>query len=197
LTKERVLVVLAEDVKKMLEDKEGLIHISEKEVMDLIKKGFFVDREKAEVNEEWRQIIPYVVMADGGKILLMKRTKKQSESRLHNLYSIGVGGHINDEDSKDPIEAFKKGMKREIEEEVDADIKELKFLGVINDLSSPVSRVHLGILYLAEVSFREIKEKELFEWKLVEVEELSDYEEGMEGWSKIALNGLKGHLMRN
>ena len=197
MTKERVLVVLAEDVKKMLEDKEGLIHISEKEVMDFIKKGFFVDREKAEVNEEWRQIIPYVVMADGGKILLMKRTKKQSESRLHNLYSIGVGGHINDEDSKDPIEAFKKGMKREIEEEVDADIKELKFLGVINDLSSPVSRVHLGILYLAEVSFREIKEKELFEWKLVKVEELSDYEEGMEGWSKIALNGLKGHLMRN
>jgi len=197
LTKEKVLVVPSEDVKKMLEGKEGLVDISEKEVMDLIKNGVFVDREKAEVNEGWRQVIPYVVMIDGEKVLLMKRTKKQTESRLHNLYSIGVGGHINDEDSKDPIEAFKKGMKREIEEEVDVDIKEMEFLGVINDLSSPVSKVHLGILYLAEVSFRGIREKELFEWKLVEVEELFDYEEGMENWSKIALNGLKDHLMQN
>ncbi len=197
MTKEKVLVVPSEDVKKMLEGKEGLVDISEKEVMDLIKNGVFVDREKAEVNEGWRQVIPYVVMIDGEKVLLMKRTKKQTESRLHNLYSIGVGGHINDEDSKDPIEAFKKGMKREIEEEVDVDIKEMEFLGVINDLSSPVSKVHLGILYLAEVSFRGIREKELFEWKLVEVEELFDYEEGMENWSKIALNGLKDHLMQN
>jgi len=197
LTKERVLVVPTEDVRGVLGDMEGLVYVSKEKVEELIRKGFFVEREKAELNEEWRQIIPYIVMIDKGKVLLMKRTKKQSESRLHGLYSVGVGGHINDEDSQDPVEAFKKGMEREIKEEVDVDIKKLELLGVINDLSSPVSRVHLGILYLAEVSFRRIKEKELFEWKLVKMEEVFDYEEGMEGWSKIALNGLKDHLMQS
>ena len=197
MTKERVLVVPTEDVRGVLGDMEGLVYVSKEKVEELIRKGFFVEREKAELNEEWRQIIPYIVMIDKGKVLLMKRTKKQSESRLHGLYSVGVGGHINDEDSQDPVEAFKKGMEREIKEEVDVDIKKLELLGVINDLSSPVSRVHLGILYLAEVSFRGIKEKELFEWKLVKMEEVFDYEEGMEGWSKIALNGLKDHLMQS
>lgn len=192
-----MLVVLTEDVRGVLGDMEGLVYVSKEKVEELIRKGFFVEREKAELNEEWRQIIPYIVMIDKGKVLLMKRTKKQSESRLHGLYSVGVGGHINDEDSQDPVEAFKKGMEREIKEEVDVDIKKLELLGVINDLSSPVSRVHLGILYLAEVSFRRIKEKELFEWKLVKMEEVFDYEEGMEGWSKIALNGLKDHLMQS
>ncbi|MCD6449241.1 MAG: NUDIX domain-containing protein [Thermotogaceae bacterium] len=197
MKEEKVLVVTAKEVSKVLNNAEGLVCVDENTIMNLIRKGFFVERSKAEINEEWRQIIPYVVMVDRGKVLLMKRTKKQSEKRLHNLYSIGVGGHINDEDSNNPVEAFKKGMKREINEEVDARVRELKFLGVINDLSSPVSRVHLGVLYLAEASFKEMKEKELFEWELVEINKLHEYREGMEGWSKIALDGLKKHLMQS
>ena len=197
MNEEKVLVVSSEDAMETLGGREGLVYVDERTVLKLIKKGFFVERSEAEVNEKWRQVIPYVVMVDSGRVLLMRRTIKQSEKRLHNLYSIGVGGHINNDDSKNPVEAFRRGMEREINEEVAAEMKELDFLGVINDLSSSVSRVHLGILYIAYVSFVEMKEKELFEWKLVEPEKLSEYEEGMEGWSRIALTGLKDILMRS
>ncbi len=192
----KVLVVQSEFVRNFLKCQEGMIAVSEKDAFSLLESGFFVDRDLAEVNENWRQIIPYVVMIDSGKVLLMKRTENQTEKRLHNLYSIGVGGHIEEGDGRTPFEAFWNGMNREIHEEVDADVKEMKFVGLINDLSSEVSRVHLGYMYLAYVNFREMREKDLFEWKLVPLEELEDYEEGMEGWSKIALSGLRSILMQ-
>ena len=192
----KVLVVQSEFVRNFLKCQEGMIAVSEKDALSLLESGFFVDRDLAEVNENWRQIIPYVVMIDSGKVLLMKRTENQTEKRLHNLYSIGVGGHIEEGDGRTPFEAFWNGMNREIHEEVDADVKEMKFVGLINDLSSEVSRVHLGYMYLAYVNFREMREKDLFEWKLVPLEELEDYEEGMEGWSKIALSGLRSILMQ-
>ncbi len=171
-----------------------MVYVKEKDALDILNGGFFVLRDVAEVNENWRQVIPYIVMVDDGRVLLMRRTDKQSEKRLHGLFSIGVGGHIEEKDGQTPKEAFLNGMRREIIEEVDADVISLKFVGIINDLSTPVSRVHVGYMYIAHVVFRTMREKELFEWNLVDINELEKYREGMEGWSQIALNGLKYYL---
>ncbi len=192
--KEKVLVVPAELFK---DHQEGLVEIPEKKAFEMLKMGFFVDREEAETNESWRQTIPYVAFLDSGKILLVKRTEKQSERRLHNLYSIGIGGHINDSDGENPVEAFKNGIFREIEEEVDADILDLKFVGLINDLSKEVSRVHIGFFYVAEAKVNGIREKENFEWKMIDLCDLEKFEEGMENWSKISANWLKSNLLRS
>jgi len=194
--KEKILIVSTDVVMRFLEGKEGLVLVPERDAMYLLEGGFFVERERAEVNENWRQIIPYVVMIDSGKVLLMRRTERQTEKRLHNLYSIGVGGHIEEEDGRTPYEAFWSGMRREIHEEVDADVKDLEFVGIINDLSSEVSRVHVGFMYVAQVHFKGVREKDMFEWKLVDFDQLASYEEGMEGWSRIAMDGLRYYLSR-
>ena len=190
---EKVLVVPSDLFRGF---REGLVEISEEDALKIITSGFFVDRDRAEINEDWRQTIPYVTFVDNGRILVVKRTENQSEKRLHNLYSIGIGGHINDSDGKDPTEAFKKGLFREIEEEIDAEIFDLKFIGLINDLSKEVSRVHIGFFYLANSRVIDIKEKENFEWELLDFKDLEGLEEGMENWSKIAAKWLKSNLLR-
>jgi ADP-ribose pyrophosphatase YjhB (NUDIX family) len=113
----------------------------------------FCPREEAERDESGRQIIPYVVLRNEKRYLLMRRTNRQGESRLHDKYSIGVGGHINPEDGRNPWQAFERGMRREIDEEVNVDISSLEYLGILNDLSTAVSRVHIGIVYIASVAF--------------------------------------------
>ncbi len=176
---------------------EGLVKILERDRIKLLKGAFFVPRFEAESNESWRQVIPYVMILDGQKILLVKRTKCQTEERLHGLYSIGIGGHVNDTDGNNPVEAFNKGLHREISEEVHVDLKSLKFIGLINDLSTEVSRVHVGFLYVANAKIFGVREENNFEWHLVKVSDLEKFEEGMENWSRIAMKWLKSNHLQN
>ncbi len=155
--KEKVLVV---DVDRLgeLVTRDGLLALP----LEYIKKsielyGCFVPREEAERDESGRQIIPYVILRNEKRYLLMRRTNRQGESRLHDRYSIGVGGHINPEDGRNPWQAFERGMRREIDEEVNVDISSLEYLGILNDLSTAVSRVHIGIVYIASVAFHGFK----------------------------------------
>ncbi len=189
---EDVLVLRSSD----LNIPEGLIYLEEKEAVSLLKEGFFLDRSVAEGDERFRQVIPYVVLLEDGKVLLVRRTERQGEKRLHGLYSIGIGGHVRKEDGRDPVEAFWHGLWRELEEEVDVNLERLDFIGLINDLSSEVSRVHLGFLFIGEGKIRGIREEEMFEWWIVKVEDLENYSERMEGWSRLALEGLKSYLSR-
>jgi predicted NUDIX family phosphoesterase len=189
--KEKVLVV---DVDRLgeLVTRDGLLALP----LEYIKKtvelyGCFVPREEAERDESGRQIIPYVILRNEKRYLLMRRTNRQGESRLHDKYSIGVGGHINPEDGRNPWQAFERGMRREIDEEVNVDISSLEYLGILNDLSTAVSRVHIGIVYIASVAFHGFNEKDKFTGSMVEFEELEMHREKMETWSQIVMNWLK------
>jgi len=142
---EMVLVVPTSKVIELLGSKTGIVEVEEQKIQQLIQKeGLFIPRNQAEQDESFQQIIPYVVMKNNGQILLLLRTSKQGEKRLHDKYSLGVGGHINNLDDQKPWNAFLKGMKREITEEVDVEIHSIDYIGIINDTSTPVSRVHLG-----------------------------------------------------
>ena len=57
--------------------------------------GTYVPRPRAETDRSLKQIIPYLVLRDGDRIFLMKRTSAGGDARLHDLYSVGVGGHLN------------------------------------------------------------------------------------------------------
>jgi len=187
---EKVLVVPTEDVERLCNKRHGLIFVNEYDIISLIEnKGFFVDRNSAETDESIRQVIPYIVLREENKFLLFKRTSKQGEKRLHNQITIGVGGHINTDDSLEPLEAFKNGLIREINEEVDVDIKSLNYVGVINVVDTPVSRVHVGICYVADVKYKGLKEKD----KFIELftENPREYFEEMEGWSKTVVQSLE------
>ncbi|MCD6103046.1 MAG: NUDIX hydrolase [Thermotogaceae bacterium] len=190
-----VLVVPTSKVIELLGSKTGIVEVEEQKIQQLIQKeGLFIPRNQAEQDESFQQIIPYVVMKNNGQILLLLRTSKQGEKRLHDKYSLGVGGHINNLDDQKPWNAFLKGMKREITEEVDVEIHSIDYIGIINDTSTPVSRVHLGLLYIAEVNFKGIREKDMFMYWWKNFEELQQYTKLMEGWSFLTYQELKRRM---
>ena len=58
-------------------------------------------RPRSEVEEDpgFKQIIPYVVFRSGDGVFCYTRGKSQGEARLHRLRSLGVGGHVSEEDA--------------------------------------------------------------------------------------------------
>ncbi|AMW33807.2 DNA mismatch repair protein MutT [Fervidobacterium islandicum] len=181
--KEKVLVVKTEEIERLCKGKTGVVKVPQEEFFSVLKDGFFVEREKAEYDESMRQVIPYIVLKEGDEYIFFRRTANQTEKRLHNLITLGVGGHLNIEDSQDPVECFENGLKRELAEEVDVELKSLRYVGLINEIENPVSRVHVGVLYIADVKYNGVVEKENF----VELrsKRLQDYVGEMEGWAKV------------
>ena len=156
------------------------------------ERSFFMPRAEVEDDPGYQQIIPYVVFRHGDRYLLTRRLKASSEKRLRQLYSLGVGGHINpgDVDQGDPV---MDGLRREFEEEVDyAGEVRATLLGLINDDSSPVSRVHLALAFLVEGDSAEISIKETTKLagELLTLEEMRMYYLEMESWSQIVYDRL-------
>ena len=125
-------------------------------MLDLIAaKHFFVARADAEVRPKWRQIIPYVIVMHGDEVFTLRRLRKQTEARLHDKVSIGVGGHIN------PGHDVLAGLHKELDEEIAInDPYDLEFAGILNDESTEVSRVHLGAVYVLRASTANVRVRE-------------------------------------
>ncbi|MGJ8454277.1 NUDIX domain-containing protein [Pseudothermotoga sp. U03pept] len=189
---EKVLVIPTHEVERLTNGEKGVIEVKIDHIKKIIEEqGRFITRDFAEYDEELRQVIPYVVMKTDQGILLLRRTDKQGEKRLHNKYSVGVGGHIRFEDSPDPWQAFVNGMTREINEEVKVQLLDLKYIGLINDTASSVSRVHVGLLYLATVIFYGLNEPDMFEHAFRSLDSFDELEKNLEGWSYLTVVKLK------
>jgi predicted NUDIX family phosphoesterase len=153
---------------------------------------FFMARAKVEDDPNYQQIIPYVVFRHGDLYFLTHRLRASSEKRLRKQYSLGVGGHINpgDLEAGDPIQ---DGLKREWEEEVIYDGSfEAKLIGLLNDESSPVSKVHLGVVFLVDGDTPNIaiRETDKLAGELLTLEEMRIYYLGMESWSQMVYDRL-------
>lgn len=161
----------------------------------VFQKCFFKLRDSVESDESIKQIIPYVVFINkANDVFLVKRTKKQSEKRLHEKLSVGIGGHINpSDDAIQPTMTFFNGLNREINEEMHIkNIQRLDYKGVIYDTENSVSRVHLGLLFLAQAESVEIKETENFSGRWISTNDLKNMDiSNMETWSQIALKALE------
>ncbi|HZQ46580.1 MAG TPA: hypothetical protein VFC07_06190, partial [Verrucomicrobiae bacterium] len=59
----------------------------------------YLNRSEAELDKRYKQLIPYVLLICNGRILRYRRGKGGQETRLHGLYSVGIGGHISEEDN--------------------------------------------------------------------------------------------------
>jgi predicted NUDIX family phosphoesterase len=147
-TQESVLVVPSSIVKAVAPNVFNRIVDPVKAAVS--KHSQFLERDLAEEDESYKQVIPYVIVRHDDCYLLMRRTKKQTESRLHDLYSLGIGGHINDADIPgENQDLLTCGMRRELVEEIDIESEvACELVGIINDDSTPVARVHLGFVYL-------------------------------------------------
>jgi predicted NUDIX family phosphoesterase len=156
------------------------------------EQSFFMPRAEVEEDPSYQQIIPYVVFRHGDRYLLTRRLRASTEKRLRQQYSLGVGGHINPGDLEhgDPV---MDGLRREFEEEVVYEgAIEATLLGLINDESAPVSKVHLALAFLVEGSSPEIaiRETKKLAGELLTLEEMRIYYLEMESWSQIVYDRL-------
>jgi len=168
----------------------------------------FMRRGDAELDFDFKQLIPYVlfIYRDSSRnrteAFAYLRGKGQGEKRLLSRWSVGVGGHINSDDSlcsgEERTDLFTSGAMREIKEEVvlNAPIRSFRKVGLVNDDSTEVGRVHLGVVCVVELERPEMSsnEPDLLEAKFRDVDELlqemRERSERFESWSILALREL-------
>lgn len=187
---EDVLVVSNDLLTDLVNNKKRhLISIEKDKIFRFVLNNYsFMERQKAEYNYNYKQVIPYILINFGGDFLLLKRTKKQTEKRLHDKYSLGIGGHINPSVSDKYENIIMEGLYKELNEEISCpDLNEFDFKGILYDDSTSVSKVHLGLVFVAVLNtpdFR-ILEPHKMTASWVERGRLGDYYDGFESWSKI------------
>ena len=154
------------------------------------REGEFRPRAEVEVDRSWKQVIPYLVLRDGPRYFLMRRTQAGGDARLHDRWTIGVGGHLNPGDGD-----LAGGLRREWGEEVVADFEpEFELLGLLNDDTGAVGAVHVGAVYIADAGGRavEIRETEKLIGTFADPVEVAARIELMESWSALVFEHLEG-----
>jgi predicted NUDIX family phosphoesterase len=191
--------------KLMSYKKKGLIKGNSEVLKRIVQNGLFRRRSELEEDPSFKQIISYAIISNkepersgvrqSQSFYLFKRTSRQTEKRLHNKFSLGVGGHMNPNDSMEPKEQYLiDELKRELNEEVrllnGCLIEDIEFIGFINDDTIPVGRVHVGLLYNIHVSNKEVyineTDKMTADW--IDKPDLAAFYEGMETWTRITFD---------
>lgn len=161
-------------------------------LLDICSKNYrFFDRDKAEADPSYKQLIPYVTIISD-QVLCLERTSAQSEERLHGKISLGVGGHINPDDTSPNFqELIRKAMFRELTEELWIEPTEPILVGLINDQSNPVGAVHLGLHYILKSAQRPlVRETDKMKALWCAPPQLAALRPRMETWSQILLPKL-------
>jgi len=168
---------------------KGLITEGAGQLATVVERcGVFVDRAEAETDPTHKQIIPYAVVRHLDSYFLLERKRTQGEQRLHNKFSIGVGGHINPSEGGQSADVIHNGLTREQNEElhIGAGYQE-RFVGLINDDTTEVGRVHLGALFEIDSTSPEVTVRETHKmqgtWALIGT--LQESYERLETWSQI------------
>ncbi len=198
---EQILVILADRMptgfasEQLIRDEQGFAPLVD---------ARFIDRGLAESDERYRQVIPYVLLHQSGRWFSYARTRQGREPRLHDRRSLGIGGHINPTDLSGPVDALRStpmeelalAARREIAEEVTGlGLPVLTWLGFICSQVSDVERVHLGVVYVAEVRTSAIDltiEGKMTDARFVDMDELRRDRGAYEGWSRIVIDYLLG-----
>jgi predicted NUDIX family phosphoesterase len=146
--------------------------------------GRFEPRSAMEADAGFKQIIPYLVLRDGDRYFLMRRTRAGGDARLHDAWSIGVGGHVNPGDVD-----LAGGLLREWTEELVADfVPAFRLVGLLNDDTTEVGRVHLGAVYLADAAGRPvaIRETDKLTGAFATSAQVAEVADRLETWSRLA-----------
>lgn len=165
------------------------------------QRSYLMDRDYCETDITHLQLLPYVLIAnkqDGiTKYFTYRRGNKGNENRLHDLFSIGVGGHVEEAPTNvKPLESvIVECAKREIEEEIGVTVAPSTLLCalanalVIYDCSNDVGQVHLGIamtVFVDDVNTGQIEEGVISDTGWYTACELRAM--NLESWSSIILS---------
>ncbi len=156
-------------------------------------EGLWISRCDAEYDVSLKQLIPYVVVKKSGTGAIACYRRRGSEERLHGLWSVGIGGHINEGDrgssGGNGWEAVQNCVNRELFEELGITSAGFvcRFLGVINEEITEVGNVHLGLVFKIVLDEHQhiLPGDELgcFQW--VQAEKIDRLE--LELWSRLAM----------
>ena len=158
--------------------------------LDVIDRdGRYAPRDAMELDPAHKQIIPYLVLRDGDRYFLMRRTRAGADQRLHDRWSIGVGGHINPGD-----DGLLGGLRREWREELDADFEpDFEPLALLNDDTTDVGAVHLGVVFAADAMGRPVtvREHDKLTGSFARPDEVAAVADDLETWSRIVFDALE------
>lgn len=153
------------------------------------RHGRFEPRAAMEDDPTFKQVIPYLVLRDGPRWFLMRRTRAGGDVRLHDRWSIGVGGHLNPGDGD-----LLGGLRREWAEELVADfVPEFRLIGLLNDDTTEVGRVHLGAVYVADAAGRDVAIREIdkLTGRFATGVEVAAVREDLETWSRLVFESIE------
>jgi predicted NUDIX family phosphoesterase len=194
MTAERVLVV----PRALVPDRAGWYGLRSDGVDDLLSivadHGRFEPREAMELDPDHKQIIPYLVLRDGERYFLMRRTRAGGDARLFDRWSIGVGGHLNPGDAD-----ILGGLRREWREELDADFEpEFEPLALLNDDTTEVGAVHLGVVFVADAAGRSVgvRETDKLTGSFAAPAEVAAVADHLETWSRLVFEALEAAGIR-
>ncbi|HTD67599.1 MAG TPA: phosphoesterase [Candidatus Limnocylindria bacterium] len=160
----------------------------------------YLNRSDAEQDKRYKQLIPYVLILCHDRILRYRRGKGGQETRLHGLYSVGVGGHISEEDHGlfSNRLGYHEGMRRELMEEVAIDEMNDAAVAVINDDSTEVGFVHFGVVHVMHVASEEIvgRRSGIVAPEFIPIAEAVKDLSGYESWSRFCLEHLDSLLSK-
>jgi predicted NUDIX family phosphoesterase len=195
--KENILVI-----KRSLFDQlgsfQGLNFEPRRYVDAILSRGnnFFLPRAKAETDPTHKQIIPYAIISFDDQVVFYVRGKRTGEQRLLAKGSIGIGGHMNDSDESlfawDEA-AYRAGVEREVNEEVKINTAfEDRIVALLNDDSTDVGRVHLGIVHVFRLAEPKVEKREAMITNLgfVSPAELRGRRNSLETWSQLCVDAL-------
>src|SRR5881392_3044002 len=196
-SRENVLVV-RRNLFEQLGSFQGLNFEPEKYLNVLLSRGnnFFLPRAQAENDSAYKQIIPYVLLAFQDRVLHYVRGKKAGEQRLVAKGSIGIGGHMNESDESLfawDVKAYRAGVEREVNEEVKIDTEfDDRIVALLNDDTTEVGQVHLGIVHVFKLAEPKVEKREAMITNLAFLgkEQLLAVRDNLETWSQLCLDSL-------
>src|SRR5256886_10374884 len=177
---------------------QGLNFEPQKYLDAFLSRGnnFFLPRPQAEINPAYKQIIPYALIAFENKVAYYVRGKKAGEQRLVAKGSIGIGGHMNEADESlfaVDEQAYRAGVEREVNEEIKIDTRfDDRIVALLNDDTTEVGRVHLGIVHVFKLAEPKLEKREamITGATFLTKTELMARRESLESWSQICMDSL-------
>ena len=180
---------------------QGFCPDVDKYMTELLKPEHISFRPRPDMEEDpsFKQLIPYVIFrytdaSDNVFIFQYARGKGSGETRLHHNKSVGIGGHISQQDATlNHADPYSEGMRRELDEEVRIETSySMSLAGLINDDETEVGRVHLGIVHICDVDQPAVipNEAEIEGNGFIPIEEILRDLTGYETWSAICLQSL-------
>src|SRR6184192_4691578 len=181
---------------------QGLNFEPNKYLKAILSRGsnFYIPRPEAETNPGYKQIIPYALIAFEKTVLHYVRGKKAGEQRLVAKGSIGIGGHMNETDESlfaMDEEAYRAGVEREVNEEIRIESPfEDRIVALLNDDTTEVGRVHLGIVHVFRLAEPKVQKREAMITNLnfLKGEQLLAIRDNLETWSQLCVDSL-GRLL--